>query len=175
MATRGRKPTPTHLKLVTGNPGKRALPKNEPAIPALPPDAELPIPVHLSDEAKVEWGRIIGSLQAVGLVTTVDRGALAAYCQAWGRWVQAERALSAMAAQDAATSALMIMTESCNRIQNPLVGTANRAMEIMLKAAAEFGMTPSARSRVSGPGGAPSAPTASSASNAFSRNGRRPA
>jgi hypothetical protein len=29
MAIRGRKPTPTHLKIVKGNPGKRALPKDE--------------------------------------------------------------------------------------------------------------------------------------------------
>jgi hypothetical protein len=30
MAVRGRKPRPTHLKLVTGNPGKRPLPRCEP-------------------------------------------------------------------------------------------------------------------------------------------------
>lgn len=30
MAVRGARPTPTHLKLVTGNPGKRALPEGEP-------------------------------------------------------------------------------------------------------------------------------------------------
>jgi P27 family predicted phage terminase small subunit len=178
VATRGRKPTPTHLKLVTGNPGKRALPKREPQIAALPPDVEVPVPAHLCDEAKVEWGRIITGLQAVGLVTTVDRGALAACCQAYGRWVQAERALSTMAEQDQLTKALMIRTRGGNAIQNPLVGTANRAMELYLKAAAEFGMTPSARSRVSagvpgGVGAAGSVP-ATSQKNSFSRNGRRP-
>ena len=34
-------------------------------------------------------------------------------------------------------------------IQNPLVGVANKAMNDMVRFAAEFGMTPAARSRVS--------------------------
>ena len=43
---------------------------------------------------------------------------------------------------------LVERTSNGNRIINPLVGAANRAMQLMLKAAAEFGMTPAARSRV---------------------------
>ena len=83
-----------------------------------------------------------------GLMSEIDRAALAAYCQAYGRWVQAERALARMGEKDLLTGALMIKTSNGNAIQNPLVGTANKAMELMLRAAAEFGMTPSARSRI---------------------------
>lgn len=144
MATRGRKPTPTHLKLVNGNPGKRAPRKRE----AAPPLSEPTPPPHLSDEAKVEWGRVMSQLLRCGLMSEIDRAALAAYCQAYGRWVQAERALSKMGEKDLLTGALMIKTSNGNAIQNPLVGTANKAMELMLKAATEFGMTPSARSRI---------------------------
>ena len=44
----GRKPTPTHLKIVKGNPGKRPLNKNEPTF-----DADLPAPpLYLSTEAQ---------------------------------------------------------------------------------------------------------------------------
>ena len=84
----------------------------------------------------------------LGILTGVDRAALAAYCQAWGRWRQAERALAAMAALDPVTGALMIKTKEGNAIQNPLVGVANKAMADMVRYAAEFGMTPSARTRV---------------------------
>ncbi len=42
MAVRGRKPKPSHLKLVTGNPGKRAINTQEPVperiLPAPPPE-----------------------------------------------------------------------------------------------------------------------------------------
>lgn len=142
--TAGRKPKPTHLKLVTGNPGKRPLPKAEakvvPALPSPPP--------HLADEAKVEWGRVSEDLFKVGLLSHIDRAALAAYCQAYGRWVQAERAIAEMAKRDQLTGGLMIKTTNGNAIQNPLVGTANKAAADMVRFAAEFGMTPSARSRI---------------------------
>jgi P27 family predicted phage terminase small subunit len=142
--TRGRKPKPTHLRLVTGNPGKRALPKAEakvvPALPSPPP--------HLSDEAKVEWGRISEDLFKVGLLSGIDRAALAAYCQAYGRWVQAEKSLAEMAKRDLLTAGLLIKTTNGNAIQNPLVGIANKAAADMVRYAAEFGMTPSARSRI---------------------------
>ena len=143
---RGRKPTPTHLKLVKGNPGKRALPTNEP-IPA----REFPDPpAYLCDEAKVEWGRISSELFRMGLLTGIDRAALAAYCQSYGRWAQAEKALAVMAEKDALTGGLLIKTTNGNAIQNPLVGIANKAAADCIRYAAEFGMTPSARSRVHG-------------------------
>lgn len=141
---RGRKPKPTHLKLIGGNAGKRALNKAEAvAVPALPSP-----PPHLSDEAKVEWGRVSEQLYVMGLLSGVDRAALAAYCQCYGRWVQAEKAIATMAARDELTGGLMIKTTNGNAIQNPLVGTANKAAADMVRYAAEFGMTPSARSRI---------------------------
>jgi P27 family predicted phage terminase small subunit len=87
----------------------------------------------------------MSQLLRCGLMTEIDRAALAGYCQAYGRWVQAERALARMGEKDLLTGALMIKTSNGNAIQNPLVGTANKAMELMLRAASEFGMTPSAR------------------------------
>jgi P27 family predicted phage terminase small subunit len=142
--TVGRKPKPTHLKLVTGNPGKRALSTAE-----AKPAAALPSPPpHLADEAKVEWGRVSEELYKIGLLSGVDRAALAAYCQAYARWVQAERAIAEMAKRDQLTGGLMIKTTNGNAIQNPLVGTANKAATDMVRFAAEFGMTPSARSRI---------------------------
>ena len=140
----GRKPTPTALKLVKGNPGKRAVNKAE-AVVAL---AEPTPPAFLCDDAKVEWGRVCSALFSAGLMTELDRAALSAYCAAYGRWAQAERAINAMAGKDGINAALLIKTKEGNAIQNPLVGIANKARADVVRFAAEFGMTPSARSRV---------------------------
>lgn len=146
MATRGRKPTPTHLKLVKGNPGKRALPANEPAPVLMIP----PVPPELCDDAKLEWGRVSVELHRLGLLAEIDRAALAAYCQAYGRWISAERALRAQAGNKKTCGGLLARTSNGNVIQNPLIGIANKAASDMVRYAAEFGMTPSARARVNG-------------------------
>ena len=167
MATRGPKPTPTHLKLVRGNPGKRALPKKGTEIPVVV--EEIAPPPFLSDDAKVEWGRMLQALVALKLVSSLDRAAFAAYCQAYGRWAQAERALGAMRERDPHSAGLLVKTTGDNIVQTPLVGIANEAMADMVRYAAEFGMTPSARVRLngSGGGGAQENPF-----NAFKRPGR---
>jgi P27 family predicted phage terminase small subunit len=141
----GTKPKPTHLKLIEGNRGKRPLNRKEAKIaPALPAP-----PAHLTVDALEEWNRVAHWLHQIGLLSEVDRAALAAYAQAYGRWVQAERAIAKMAEKDQLTGGLMIKTSNGNAIQNPLVGTANKAAADMMRYAAEFGMTPSARSRIS--------------------------
>jgi phage terminase small subunit len=82
---RGRRPIPTR-QILTGNPGKRPLnqaePKPEAAIPECPPE--------LGEIAKREWGRLVGELCALGLLTNLDR-ALAAYCGAYALWAEATR------------------------------------------------------------------------------------
>jgi len=67
-----------------------------------------------------------------------------------------------MAERDQLTGGLMIKTTNGNAIQNPLVGTANKAAADMVRYAAEFGMTPSARSRITAapPGDQEADPTA---------------
>ena len=110
------------------------------------------MPDHLTPAAQLEWDRVIEETVNLGILTNLDRGALAAYCQAYGRWVAAETALAHMAQKDAITEGLIIRTKAGNVIQNPLVGAANKAMADMVRYAAEFGLTPSARTRVSGAG-----------------------
>ena len=141
----GTKPKPTHLKLVTGNPGKRTLNRKEAKTKAAIPAP----PAHLTADAVEEWERVATELFNIGILSEIDRAALAAYAMAYGRWVQAERAIAKMAEKDQLTGGLMIKTSNGNAIQNPLVGTANKAAADMMRYAAEFGMTPSARSRIS--------------------------
>jgi P27 family predicted phage terminase small subunit len=132
----GRRPKPSALKKLEGNPGKRAINQNEPKPTGIPN-----CPRHLSDEAKAEWKRIARELAAIGLLTSVDRAALAAYCSAYGRWVEAERGLQKSAA-------LIVKSPSGQPMQNPFVGVINTAFDQMRKFLIEFGMTPSSRSRL---------------------------
>ncbi len=122
----GRKPQPTALKVLRGNPGKRRLNENEPKHVPLEeacPD-ELTNPV-----ARAEWQRIAPHLIRVGQVTAVDRSTLMGYCQKYGAWLVQEL----KAQQDPSYQA---------------VNVANRCFVLMLRAAVELGITPSSRSRV---------------------------
>jgi P27 family predicted phage terminase small subunit len=142
---RGRKPVPTHLRVLRGNPGQRRLhPEIEPDIAAdIPEPPEFLMPV-----AKDEWRRIVVELHRLGLLTLVDERPFAAYCQAYGRWVAAEKLIARMAADEPLTGGLMIENTRGTAITNPLVVIAKHAASDMVKYAAEFGFTPSARARV---------------------------
>ena len=142
--TRGRKPKPTVLKLVTNNAGNRPLNENEP----IPASRDLEAPDSLIPDARAEWDRVASDLIASGLITTADLGALAVYCTAYGRWVQAERILAADAKANPDNEGLTIETSNGNVVINPRLGIRNKAAADLMKAAAELGMTPSARSRV---------------------------
>lgn len=102
----------------------------------------------MNDDAKMEWGRVIDELYKLGIVSNLDRGILAAYCQSYGIWVQATRVMSDLAKTDLKTHGLLVTTSNGNFIQNPLLGIANKAKADMARYATDLGMTPSARSRV---------------------------
>lgn len=133
----GRKPLPTKTKVIKGTFQDCRGNKNEPK-----PATKIPAaPDHLDKAALIEWGRISAELEKMGLISEIDMAALAAYCQAYSRWLDAENQL--------AEQGLTITTMSGNIIQNPLVRIANKAMLIMHRYLSEFGMTPSSRSKVS--------------------------
>jgi len=147
MGRRGPSPTPTKLKILRGNPGRRRVNKAEPE-----PKTEIPVsPKHLQKEAQAEWKRISKQLSDLGLLTKVDRAGLAAYCVAWERWVHAEQRIIGFDEQGNETKepkGLVFITKNGYPIQNPYLNIADKAMGQMVKLLAEFGMTPSARSRI---------------------------
>ncbi len=133
---RGRKPKPTRLKVIEGNPGHRPINGREPKPPASQPSC----PAHLSPTAKAEWKRLARTLNKIGILTQVDRAALAAYCQSYGRWVEAEKKL---------TETPVILKTPAGYVQpSPWLAIANKQLELMAKYMAELGLTPSARSRL---------------------------
>lgn len=133
---KGRKPTPSRLKLLRGNPGKRKSNKNEPR-----PDPKIPLPPeHLGTEGRKEWNRTASQLYELGLLTSIDRAALAAYCTAWQRWVDAEKMLR--------KHGLVFQSPNKFPMYSPYLNIANKAMKQMKEFLSEFGMTPSSRSRI---------------------------
>lgn len=75
----GRRPKPTALKLVTGNPGKRALPE-EGAEP-VPPAGEIIRPAFLKKRAAELWYEYAPVCTSMGTLTTADPHLLAEWCQ----------------------------------------------------------------------------------------------
>ena len=136
MATRGRKPKPTELKILEGNPGKRPLNFKEPH-----PEKKMPgCPDWLEDEAKNEWDRLAVPLFNLGLLTELDMASFASYCQAYARWKEAEEFISKHGA--------IVKTKTGYWQQVPQVSISRANQAMMIKAAAEFGLTPTARSRL---------------------------
>jgi P27 family predicted phage terminase small subunit len=132
----GRRPKPTALKALAGNPGKRKLNKDEPK-----PSGTPKCPPHLDKTAKAEWRRVSAELTTLGLLTSVDRAALAAYCAAWSRWVSAELSIQKF-------GTVIKSPKSGYPVQNPYVGIANTSMDQMRRFAVELGLTPASRSRL---------------------------
>ena len=120
MAQRGRKPKPTAIKELEGNPGKRPLNEAEPK----PAKKAPPCPKWLEPEAKKE----------------VDQAAFASYCQAYARWKEAEEFMT--------QHGTIVKTKSGYWQQVPQVSIAQTYLKIMNKIAEQFGLTPAARSRI---------------------------
>lgn len=133
----GRKPKPTAIKRLEGNPGKRRLNEDEPTAVA-----GLPVcPEFLSVEARAEWEDLGAQLVREQRMALVYKGVFAAYCQAWGRWVEAETKL-----QDVG---MVVMSPTGILKPSPYLSIANKASEQMMKAAGELGITPTTQARVS--------------------------
>ena len=140
---------PTKIKILNGEPNKDRINLREPQ----PSSGKTTMPAHLSTHAKAEWRRIVPELEGMGVFTKIDRAALAAYCQAYGRWVDCELRIKAL--QEEATkqgkditNAYLLKTQADNIIISPLLSVSNRALDQMRVFLVEFGLTPVSRSRI---------------------------
>ena len=141
MAIKGRKPKPKALRILQGNAGKRPLPENIPE-----PDVSIPKPPNfLTKDAKKEWKRVAPLLEIMGVLAEIDMGVLAIYCQSFAHWKSAEEWI----AENGSTFIIRDKDGQVKYIQQvPHVSLSKQARADMLKAGAEFGMTPSSRSRI---------------------------
>ena len=136
MATRGRKPKPTAIKELEGNPGKRPLNENEPK-----PAKKAPAcPKWLDPDAKKEWRRLAKQMEQLGILTELDMAVFAAYCQSWARYKEAEEFIS--------QHGTIVKTPSNYYQAVPQVAMAQQYLKIMNRLAEQLGLTPAARSRL---------------------------
>jgi P27 family predicted phage terminase small subunit len=133
---RGRRPKPSALKRLQGNPGKRKLNDREPEFDA----SALTCPDFVQGAARREWHRTVALLSAANVVTTIDRTVLAAYCQNYERWVDASAQLR--------KTGPIIKAPSGYPIVNPLISVVRGYELLMSRQMVELGMTPSSRSRL---------------------------
>ena len=138
VSVRGRKPKPTVLKLIDGNPGKRPINEKEPK----PEPLANTVPQELSSvDAVEEWNRTIVPAIARGQITSADRVFAIAHCELWATW------RSQLA--DALKHAHVVAAgKHGHPIPNPARGMANKTFMLLAKVDAELGLTPTSRSRV---------------------------
>jgi P27 family predicted phage terminase small subunit len=79
-------------------------------------------------------------LMDMGVLSRIDSAALAAYCECWSRWRDAERNIAKYGS--------VIRTPPGYPIQAPYIGMATTAIEQMRKFLSESGMIPASRSRI---------------------------
>jgi P27 family predicted phage terminase small subunit len=132
----GRKPLPTHLKLVKGTARPHRLNKAEPKPVVAMPEP----PGHLDEAAGAKFVEMAALLARHGVMTELDTGALARYVVIWHRWLEAEAEVKRRGP--------VVKTSNDNIIQNPFLAVANKCLAQMAQIEAEFGLTPSSRSRI---------------------------
>ncbi len=136
---RGRKPVPTVLKQERGTYRADRTVSNEAQFPV---NDRMPSPPDTLNEYGQQVWRAYGKmLLDAGLLTKGDYIALELLCQAYGRWIEAEK-------QVAKHGTVLKSKTSGNLFQNPYLSVANRAWEQVKKMLAEFGLTPAERTRV---------------------------
>ncbi len=151
MGERGPLAKPAPLHLLHGNPSKRPL--------SALLDEALRVPVEIPDlpysiryvgdgpaiamEARTEWERITPHLQKLGLISQIDRAALALYCFWWALGEIVKRKIIALGAEG-----LIDVTPSGYKQMSVWVQLAARADRECATMLAHFGMSPASRSRV---------------------------
>lgn len=136
---RGRKPTPTVVRFLRNNPGKRRINREEPT----PNELSTGWPDELSGDevARAEWTRTIVPLIDIGQITAADRAFAIAHCELWSTWRSQ--------VLEASKHPHVVKAGSSNHpIPNPARGMANKTMQLLAKVDSELGLTPSSRSRV---------------------------
>lgn len=137
----GRKPKPTELKRLEGNPGQRPLNENEPKPRPIRPEC----PEWLSDVAKAKWNEVVPRLERTGVLTEVDGDVLAQYCSAFSNWRRYE-----LLAKDEKP---VMETASGYLQQSPMVAAVMKASMLVCRLGELLGLNPSSRSRIVVPPG----------------------
>jgi len=140
-ANSGRRPQPTHIRLLRGNPGKRRVNPHEPTPPPVSAAFDTPPPELAGDAlAEAEWRRVAPMLRACKLATEAERTGLIALCQQWSRYLEAQ--------DNIRTLGMLIKTPKGIPIANPYLAIADKALAHCHRLWVELGLTPAGRARI---------------------------
>ena len=95
------------------------------------------MPRWLGTHAKTEWKRVAKPLRDAGILTELDRTALALYCCAVDDFLTCRE----IVAHDGS----ILTSAKGGRYQHPAVGMMTNAWSRVLKGGAEFGLSPTSR------------------------------
>lgn len=135
MGARGRAAQPNVVKLARGNPGKRAINRQEPKPTAGIP----PKPTWLKGVAEQLWDELTPHLKQAGLVTLADGVALEGLCWSYSQWLATAKILQ--------HRGRIIKTEGGPMVR-PEVGMSLKFYKMLMALSDRFGLSPSARSRL---------------------------
>ena len=138
---KGRKPKPTNLKILEGNPGRRPLNKNEPKPPVVYPKP----PSYLDPVAKKCWKKMGEVLARHGLLTELDTMTFELLCSTFSKYTSARRRIDEKMRKG---EDLTYLNEHGEVRRDPNIITEENAKKELMRLLPEFGMTPSSRSRI---------------------------
>lgn len=132
---RGRKPKPTSIKRLEGNPGKRPLNHNEP----LPPDDMPERPAGLTGQARKAWERLAPAMHTAGILTEIDADGLESYCRLYAHaracWREAKKT--------------GLLVNNAGRAEISLfIREAHKTETLLHKLRSELGLNATSRSRI---------------------------
>lgn len=139
--TRGKKPRPAALRVVGGK-------EKSDGGPIASTLASVPAaPAWLCKDGKAEWARVGEELHLLGMLSSIDLGVMAAYCNSFATFVRAMRYQATLEKVEPGSS-LMAKAANGTVFKHPVLGAISTSTKDMVRFAAEMGMTPSARSRI---------------------------
>ena len=152
MGKRGPAPKPSVLKAERGKRGAN-LADN------IKPDVAIPeCPDFVCESGRREWARITPYLAKLGLISHLDMAALALYCQTFGRYADLEigfeenihriQQKESCPYTEAVQLAFIDVTPNGYKQVSALASTIRGLREECLRYLAQFGLSPSARTRV---------------------------
>jgi P27 family predicted phage terminase small subunit len=140
MGRRGPKPKPTQLKILTGNPGRKPLPQNEPQ-----PEVGLPrCPKRFTGDARKLWSTLAKQLTSCGIATRLDATALELLIDQYVNYTSASVQVlkTGPVWLEKGDGAIPKFAYSPYWVQQ------QRAFKALLTILRDFGMTPSGRASV---------------------------
>ena len=136
----GRPRKPDEVKRLQGTLRKHRITPNQPVF-----TGTAKLPVWLQGHAREEWKRVAPQLRALGMLTAVDLAMFAAYCQAFGDYIDLTVRLGNLEVTTMTTED--VKERVAAQVHARSVATQRRqAYQQMRECAREFGFTPTSRS-----------------------------